>query len=187
MAESAQPGPRILEGRETEMVTRGSTHESREQGPGVFPGPFPCPPHPVTCVDSNQREEQRGPGHGGHVRASCCLWPHSRTERPHTAPSPLHTLRGGGAFHANDCPPVQTPQCSDHLWDLGQLPVPEGDQCVIWGRDAWGLGVACHSWDPEQKASGSTRGLVSALTPPDTQERPWNAPWCPGQTHILTW
>ena len=168
MAESAQPGPRILEGRETEMVTRGSRHESREQGPCVFPGPFPCPPHPVTCVDSNQREEQRGPGHGGHVRASCCLWPHSRTERPHTAPSPLHTLRGGGAFHANDCPPVQTPQCSDHLWDLGQLPVPEGDQCVIWGRDAWGLGVACHSWDPEQKASGSTRGLVSALTPPDT-------------------
>ena len=148
MAESAQPGPRILEGRETEMVTRGSRHESREQGPCVFPGPFPCPPHPVTCVDSNQREEQRGPGHGGHVRVSCRLWPHSRTERPHTAPSPLHTLRGGGAFHANDCPPVQTPQCSDHLWDLGQLPVPEGDQCVIWVRDAWGLGVGCHRGEP---------------------------------------
>ena len=44
MAESAQPGPRMLEGRETEMVTRVSRHESREQGPCVFPGPFPCPP-----------------------------------------------------------------------------------------------------------------------------------------------
>ena len=38
MAESAQPGPRILEGRETEMVTQESRHESREQGLCVFPG-----------------------------------------------------------------------------------------------------------------------------------------------------
>ena len=37
---------------------------------------------------------------------------------------------------------------SDHLWDLGQLPVPEGGQCVIRGGVAWGLGVGGHSWEP---------------------------------------
>ena len=49
---------------------------------------------------------------------------------------------------------------------------------------AWGLGVGGHSRNPEQKAPGSTRGLVSALTGPDTQDRPPIAPWCPGtNTH----
>ena len=48
----------------------------------------------------------------------------------------------------------------------------------------WGLGVGGHSRNPEQKAPGSTRGLVSALTGPDTQDRPPIAPWCPGtNTH----
>ena len=26
----------------------------------------PLAPHPVTCAESDQGEEQRGPGHGGH-------------------------------------------------------------------------------------------------------------------------
>ena len=34
--------------------------------------------------------------------------------------------------------------------------------------------------NPEQKAPGSTSGLVSALIGADTQERPLITPWCPG-------
>ena len=42
----------------------------------------------------------------------------------------------------------QPPQCSDDLWDLAQLPVPEGDQWVIRGGVVWALGVGGHSWEP---------------------------------------
>ena len=90
------------------MVTQESRHESREQSLCVFPGPFPCPPI-QSPVQSDQGEKQRGPGHGGHVRASCLLWPHNLAECPHTASSPLHTLRGGRSFHANDRAPRPTP------------------------------------------------------------------------------
>ena len=54
---------------------------------------------------------------------------------------------------------------------------------VISGVE-WGLGVGGHSRNPEQKAPGSTRGLVSALTGADTQDRPPIAPWHPStNTH----
>ena len=43
-------------------------------GPGMIaeskavrlPRALPLFPHPVTCAESDQGEEQRGPGHGGH-------------------------------------------------------------------------------------------------------------------------
>ena len=59
------------------MVTLGSRHESREQGPFIFPGPFPCPriQSPVERVT-----RVRSRGHQAMVdtvRASCLLWPHS--------------------------------------------------------------------------------------------------------------
>ena len=31
-----------------------------------LPRALPLSPHPVTCAESDQREAQRGPGHGGH-------------------------------------------------------------------------------------------------------------------------
>ena len=31
-----------------------------------FPRALPLSPHPVTCAESDQGEEQRAPGHGGH-------------------------------------------------------------------------------------------------------------------------
>ena len=31
-----------------------------------LPRALPLSPHPVTCAESDQGEEQRGPGHGGH-------------------------------------------------------------------------------------------------------------------------
>ena len=59
------------------MVTRGSRHESRDQGLCIFPGPFPCPPiqSPVQRATS-----VRSSGHQAlvdTVRASCRLWPRS--------------------------------------------------------------------------------------------------------------
>ena len=76
-AESAQPGPRILGGGETEMVTRGSRHESREQGLSVFVRPFPCSPI-QSPVQRAPRVRSRGDqAMVDTVRASCHLWPHS--------------------------------------------------------------------------------------------------------------
>ena len=49
---------------ETEMVTRGSRHKSRE--PCESSQGLPLSPHPVTCAESDQAEEQRAPGRGGH-------------------------------------------------------------------------------------------------------------------------
>ena len=31
-----------------------------------LPETLPLSPHPVTCAESDQGEEQRAPGHGGH-------------------------------------------------------------------------------------------------------------------------
>ena len=31
-----------------------------------LPRALPLSPHPVTCAENDQGEEQRGPGHGGH-------------------------------------------------------------------------------------------------------------------------
>ena len=60
--------------------------------------------------------------------------------------------------------------------------MPEGGQlCSNVGlglRRAWVWEVTARN--PEQKAPGSTSGLVSALTGADTQERPPITPWCPG-------
>ena len=43
---------------------------------------------------------------------------------------------------------------------------------------AWGWEVT--AGNPEQKAPGSTRGLISDLIAADPQEWLWMAPWCPG-------
>ena len=42
--------------------------QTREEGaaPVSLPRALPLSPHPVTCAESDQCEEQRGPGHGGH-------------------------------------------------------------------------------------------------------------------------
>ena len=77
MAESAQPGPRILEGRETEMVSLGSRHDSGEHSMCVFPRPLPwpriqSPVHRATRVRSRGDQAMVD-----MVRASRRLWPHS--------------------------------------------------------------------------------------------------------------
>ena len=59
------------------MVTLGSRHESREQGPCVFPGPIPYP-RIQSPVQRATRVRSRGDQAMVHtVRASCLLWPHS--------------------------------------------------------------------------------------------------------------
>ena len=57
----------------------------------------------------------------------------------------------------------------------------EGRGCLGLGGGRSQLGALSRK---QQGAPGGTRGLGSALTAPDTQERPRRAPWCPDQdTH----
>ena len=46
-------------------------------------------PHPVTCAESDQGEEQRGPGHGGHGQGvpRSVVPQLSRASPPHSCPS----------------------------------------------------------------------------------------------------
>ena len=64
------------------MVTLGSRHESTEQGLSL-PRPHPLSPHPVTCAESAQGDEQRGPGHGGHVGVLPSVAPQLSRAAPH--------------------------------------------------------------------------------------------------------
>ena len=76
MAESAEPGPRILEEGETEMVTVGFRKERREKE-HVFPGPFPCP-RIQSPVQRAPRVRSRGDqAMVDTIRASSLLSPHS--------------------------------------------------------------------------------------------------------------
>ena len=84
--------------------------------------------------------------------------------------------------------PAPPPQCSDPLWDLAQLPGPEGGQCVIRGGVAWALGWEVTAGSPEQKPRCSARRLGPALTTQNPQDRPPRAPWGPGpDPRPVTW
>ena len=87
--------------------------------------------------------------------------------------------------------PAPPPQCSDPLWDLAQLPGPEGGQCVIRGGVAWALGWEVTAGSPEQKPRCSARRLGPALTthqpsgPAPT--RPLGSRPGPSSCDLVTW
>ena len=66
-------------------------------GPGMIaeskavrlPRALPLSPHPVTCAESDQGEEQRGPGHGGHGQG---VLPSVAPQLSRASPHPLHPL-----------------------------------------------------------------------------------------------
>ena len=59
---------------------------------------LPLSPHPVTSAESDQSEEQRPPGHGGHGQGVLpSVAPQLSRASPHRS-FPLHTLRGEDLF-----------------------------------------------------------------------------------------
>ena len=98
-----------------------------------FPRARPLSPHPVTCADSDQSEEQRPPGHGGHGQGVLpSVAPQLNRASPHRSFPSSYSERGG-SFHANE-----PPSPNNFLmprWALGQAPVPECGQWVHCGGD----------------------------------------------------
>ena len=96
-----------------------------------FPRALPLSPHPVTCAESDQGEEQRAPGHGGHGQGVLpSVAPQLSRASPHRSFPSSYSERGG-SFHANE-----PPSPNNFLmppWALGQAPVPECGQWVHWG------------------------------------------------------
>ena len=74
-AESAQPGPRILEGGETEMVTRVQTQE-QGAGPRSLPRAPPLSPHPVTCAESACAGRDWAQEENGKIEDEMAGWHH---------------------------------------------------------------------------------------------------------------
>ena len=66
-----------------------------------LPPALPLSPHPVTCAESDQREAQRGPGHGGHGQG---VLPSVAPQLSRASPPlrPLFILREGVFIHANN-------------------------------------------------------------------------------------
>ena len=79
------------------------------------------------------------------------------------------------------------PQCSDHLWYLGQLPVPEGDRWLIRGG-VWVFALGCHIWESLAKGTRKYQGAGLCSHPSRHSGKAWSAPWSPGpDTHPVTW
>ena len=173
-------------------MTVGFRKERREKGRVFSEGPSPVP-HPVTCAESNQGEEQRPPGHGGHGQGVLpSVAPQLSRASPHRSFPSSYSERGG-SFHANE-----PPSPNNFLmppWALGQAPVPECGQWVHWGGDAgapgWevtlcpGAGATRHpqgpgALPPTTLRIGPERPLVSRprhtscdlVTRPSGQPRP---------------
>ena len=62
-----------------------------------LPRALPLSPHPVTCAESDQGEEQRGPGHGGHGQGVLrSVAPQLSRASPHRAFPSSYPERGRG-------------------------------------------------------------------------------------------
>ena len=149
-----------------------------------LPRALPLSPHPVTCAESDQGEEQRGPGRGGHGQGVLPpVAPQLSRASPHGS-FPSSCSERGGSFHANE-----PPSPNNFLmppWALGQAPVPEGGQWVHWGGDVGAPGVGGHTGSPEQGPPGIPR-VPAPIPQPHSGSAP-SAPWCPGpDTHPETW
>ena len=88
-----------------------------------FPRALPLSPHPVTCAERDQGEEQRAPGRGGHGQGVLpSVAPQlSRASPAHSFPSSC-SERGEGPFMQM----TPHPQLSDASLGPGSGPCPSG-------------------------------------------------------------